>query len=244
MRRRFWPNSPPSRPLPTPTRKRITPPPLGSPPPRPTTSRPSWGFGGGSLCRPATTARVPCCWPARALSWPIISRTHSPSSTSARVPRRPPPPAPPPARRGEFYFNDASICFQGWQSCASCHSSDARVDGLNWDNLNDGMGNPKNAKSLLFAHQTPPSMWLGVRSNATVAVRAGIRNSLFTVQPAEVADAIDAYLKSLKPIPSPRLVPGRLSPGAERGRKLFSSEAVGCADCHKGALFKDLKLHT
>jgi YVTN family beta-propeller protein len=147
------------------------------------------------------------------------------------------------ARRGEFYFNDASICFQGWQSCASCHSSDARVDGLNWDNLNDGMGNPKNAKSLLFAHQTPPSMWLGVRSNATVAVRAGIRNSLFTVQPAEVADAIDAYLKSLKPIPSPRLVRGRLSPGAERGRKLFSSEAVGCADCHKGALFTDLKFH-
>ena len=77
-------------------------------------------------------------------------------------------------RKGELYFNDASICFQGWQSCASCHSSDARVDGLNWDNLNDGIGNPKNAKSLLLAHQTPPSMWLGVRSNAFVSVRAGI----------------------------------------------------------------------
>ena len=24
-------------------------------------------------------------------------------------------------RQGEFYFNDARICFQGWQSCASCH---------------------------------------------------------------------------------------------------------------------------
>lgn len=25
------------------------------------------------------------------------------------------------ARKGELYFNDASLCFQQWQSCASCH---------------------------------------------------------------------------------------------------------------------------
>jgi len=146
-------------------------------------------------------------------------------------------------RRGEFLFNDASICFQGWQSCSSCHSHDARVDGLNWDNLNDGIGNPKNAKSLLQAHLTPPSMWLGVRSNAHASVRAGIRNSLFTVQPEANAAAIDEYLKSLQPIPSPRLVKGRLSAAAERGRKVFHNDAVGCADCHRGKLFTDLKLH-
>lgn len=147
------------------------------------------------------------------------------------------------ARIGESHFNDATLCFQGWQACSSCHSHDARVDGLNWDNLNDGIGNPKNAKSLLLAHSTPPSMWLGVRSNACVAVRAGIRNSLFTVQPTEVAEAIDDYFKSLKPMPSPRLVKGRLSPAAERGKKLFFNEGVGCADCHKGALYTDLKFH-
>jgi YVTN family beta-propeller protein len=146
-------------------------------------------------------------------------------------------------RRGEFLFNDASICFQGWQSCSSCHSHDARVDGLNWDNLNDGIGNPKSGKSLLLAHQTAPSMWLGVRSNAYVAVRAGIRNSLFTVQPPEVANAVDAYLQSLKPMPSPRLVKGKHSPGAERGKKLFFSEAIGCADCHRGPLYTDQKFH-
>ncbi|MBI3853937.1 MAG: beta-propeller fold lactonase family protein [Verrucomicrobia bacterium] len=147
------------------------------------------------------------------------------------------------ARLGEFYFNDATICFQGWQACSSCHSHDARVDGMNWDNLNDGIGNPKSAKSLLFAHQTPPSMWLGVRSNAYVSVRAGIRFSLFTVQPPEVADAIDDYLKSLKPMPSPHLVKGKLSPAAERGKKLFFDEKVACADCHKGAFLTDMKLH-
>ena len=32
-------------------------------------------------------------------------------------------------RKGEQYFNDATLCFQKWQSCASCHP-DARADGL------------------------------------------------------------------------------------------------------------------
>ena len=146
-------------------------------------------------------------------------------------------------RRGELLFNDASICFQGWQSCSSCHSHDARVDGLNWDNLNDGMGNPKNSKSLLDAHRTPPSMWLGVRADASIAVRAGIRNSMFTVQPAEHAEALDDYLQSLQPIPSPRLVTGALSPAAQRGKELFASQAVGCANCHEGPSFTDQRFH-
>lgn len=148
-----------------------------------------------------------------------------------------------PERKGEFYFNDASICFQGWQSCASCHSSDARVDGMNWDNLNDGIGNPKNAKSLLLAFETAPAMWLSVREDASTAVRAGIKHSLFTVQPDEVAQSLDAYLKSLKPIPSPHLVNGKLSKAALRGKKLFEDEVVGCTECHKGKYFTDQKSH-
>jgi len=147
-------------------------------------------------------------------------------------------------RRGEFLFNDGSICFQGWQSCSSCHSDDARVDGLNWDNLNDGIGNPKSSKSLLYGHRTPPAMWSGVRSNAYLSVRTGIRNSLFTVQPPEVPLAIDAFMESLKPIPSPALVQGRLSAAAERGRLLFfNDDAVGCSPCHRGESYTDLKLH-
>ena len=147
-------------------------------------------------------------------------------------------------RRGEALFNDATLCFQGWQSCASCHSSDGRVDGLNWDNLNDGIGNPKNAKSLLYAHQTPPSMWLRVREDAATAVRAGIRFSMFTVRPEADAEALDEYLQSLDPIPSPRLVQGALSPAAQRGRKVFLARTTGCADCHRpNQFFTDLAAH-
>ncbi len=145
------------------------------------------------------------------------------------------------ARQGEFYFNDGGICFQGWQSCASCHPGNARVDALNWDLLNDGQGNPKNTKSLLLTFQTPPAMSLGVRETAQTAVRAGLRHILFTRQPPEVAQAIDEYVKSLQPVPSPHLKQGALSPPARRGKRLFESARAGCAECHPKNLFTDLR---
>jgi cytochrome c peroxidase len=142
-------------------------------------------------------------------------------------------------RRGEFYFHDASICLQGWQSCSTCHPGDARMDGLDWDLLNDGRNNPKNTKSLLFAHRTPPAMSLGVRDSAEDAVRAGIQHILFTRQPPSVAADMDAYLKSLRPVPSPHLERGRLSAAARRGQRVF--DRAGCADCHPPPLFTNLK---
>jgi DNA-binding beta-propeller fold protein YncE len=154
-----------------------------------------------------------------------------------------PPPEMDLARRGELAWNDATLCFQGWLSCSSCHSSDARVDGLNWDNLNDGIGNPKNAKSMILSFQTPPTTALGVRANAHVSVRSGIKNILFTTQPEEVAFALDAYLSNLKPMPSPHLVDGELSPAASRGQKLFESERIGCTDCHAPPLYTKMKAY-
>lgn len=144
-------------------------------------------------------------------------------------------------RLGEYFFNDASLCFQNWQSCASCHSEDARTDALNWDLLNDGIGNPKNVKSLLYAHVTPPAMITGIRASAEVAVRAGIKYIQFAVRPEADAEALDAYLKSLRPVPSPFLVDGKLSESALRGKALFASE--GCLDCHNGPYYTDMNLH-
>jgi len=145
------------------------------------------------------------------------------------------------ARRGEALFNDGTLCFQGWQSCASCHSSDARVDGLNWDLLNDGVGNPKNTHSLLLSHQTPPAMSQGVRETAAAAVRAGLHHILFNPAAEEAASALDEYLQSLQPLPSPSLQDGNLSPAARRGRRLFLSAKLGCANCHPEGLFTSLQ---
>lgn len=146
-------------------------------------------------------------------------------------------------RRGELLFNDATICRQHWQSCASCHP-DGRSDGLNWDLLNDGVGNPKNTKSMLLAHPTPPAMSEGVRLTAEAAVRSGLTHILYADRPEEEAVAIDAYLKSLRPMPSPHLVEGQLSPAAQRGKKLFESEQIGCQACHPAPLYTDLKVHS
>ena len=144
------------------------------------------------------------------------------------------------ARKGEMFFNDAAFCFQEWQSCASCHP-DGRTDGLNWDLLNDGIGNPKNTKNMLLCFQTPPSMSLGVRSNATMGVRAGLKFIQFSMRPEEDALAIDEYLTGMKPVPSPYLQKGRLSKAAQRGEKIFKQ--ANCTTCHPAPLYTDLRSH-
>ena len=142
---------------------------------------------------------------------------------------------------GEKFFNDANKCFQNWQSCNGCHPGDARMDGLNWDLMNDGIGNPKNCKSLLYSHVTPPSMISGIRASAELAVRMGFRLIQFYDINEESADCVDAYLKALRPVPSPFLVDGQLSKKAEEGRKVF--DKLKCGECHSGPYFTDMKMY-
>ena len=144
-------------------------------------------------------------------------------------------------RDGERIFYTAEICFQKWQSCASCHPG-ARTDGLNWDLLNDGAGNPKDVKSMVLAHITPPAMASGVRDSAEIGVRAGIQYILFAQPVEEDAVAIDSYLKMVRPVPSPFLVAGKLSESAERGRELFTGR-LSCTMCHPAPLYADLAYH-
>jgi cytochrome c peroxidase len=168
---------------------------------------------------------------------------------------------PPPERIGEQYFNDASLCRQQWQSCATCHP-DGRSDVMYWDLLNDGIGNTKNTKSLLMSMLTPPSMWRGVRKNAGVAVRAGFHHILFAEIRPDQAEAIEAYLLHMKTVPSPFLdasqietpkteqgcvkchAPGVrrgvLTPAALRGKTIFEGKA-GCVKCHPHPLFTTMQ---
>jgi DNA-binding beta-propeller fold protein YncE len=153
-----------------------------------------------------------------------------------------PQPAPDSVRHGEFVFHDGRHSFQNWLSCASCHP-DGRADGLNWDLLNDGIGTPKNARSLLWSHKTPPAMSLGVRANMEEATEKGFLFIQFREVEAGDLNAVRAYLRSMEPEPSPYLVNGQFSEKARKGKQIFEDPAVGCSACHPAPLFTSLKTY-
>ena len=144
------------------------------------------------------------------------------------------------SRMGDLFFNDARMCFQQWLSCATCHPA-TRSDNLNWDLVNDGICNPKQSKSMLFAHFTPPTMITGVRKDAETCVRAGLIYIQFVERSEEDAQCVDEFMKRLLPVPSPHAPQGELSEQALDGQILF--ETAGCSKCHKGEYFTDMKFH-
>ena len=81
----------------------------------------------------------------------------------------------------------------------------------------------------------------GIRESAELAVRKGFTLIQFFDIDEESADCVDAYLKALRPVPSPYLVDGKLSKKAEAGHKVF--EKLNCNRCHNGPYFTDLKMH-
>ncbi len=144
-------------------------------------------------------------------------------------------------RLGETLWYDATKCYQNWEACASCHP-DGRVDGFNWDNLNDGIGNPKSAVSMTYTHRCPPVMTTGIRADAETAVRAGMKFIQFNTMSEESVRAIDEYLKSMLPEQSPELnLDGTLNEVAAEGEALF--QQYGCTVCHPAPLYTDLAFH-
>ena len=93
-----------------------------------------------------------------------------------------------PVRMGEMHFNDATLCYQGWQSCASCHV-DGRDDGLTWDfpNSGGGLGHTEETVDLSRLARIAPHR---VSNSFPVS-------HLFAV-PDDVATAVEAYLLSLR----------------------------------------------
>jgi len=145
-------------------------------------------------------------------------------------------------RMGEMAFNDATFCYQDWQSCSSCHP-DVRSDGTNWDLLNDGIGNPKQSRSLLYTHKTSPVMITGVRGSAEIAIQNGFAHIQFHQVTPEREAAVNEYLKSVKPIPSPYLKKdGSLTEAAKRGKEIFNGKA-NCVQCHMPPYYGDRSKH-
>jgi DNA-binding beta-propeller fold protein YncE len=153
-------------------------------------------------------------------------------------------PAEDQTRKGERFYNSGKNCYQHWLSCATCHEG-GRMDALNWDLLNDGQGNPKNARSHVLSALTPPTNITGCREDARVSARAGYKNIEF--QEASETDIVEPtynYIQSITPEPSPYLgADGQLTPDAVEGKKIFESSEVGCSGCHRPPLFTDQQRH-
>ncbi|MBN1575667.1 MAG: hypothetical protein JW913_03895 [Chitinispirillaceae bacterium] len=143
-------------------------------------------------------------------------------------------------RNGENNFFDASLCFQKWQSCHSCHPF-TRPDALNWILGGGAVVAPKNAKSMLYSWWTPPTTWTGRRGHAQQSIVAGIELEQFRIPTRDLAAPLDTFYMNLKPMMSPYLVKGRLSEAAKRGKAIYcNSEKVDCSKCHPLPLTSDL----
>ena len=96
--------------------------------------------------------------------------------------------------------------------------------------MNDGIGNPKQSKSLYLSGVTPPTMITGIRKSMQHCNRAGFRHIQFCSISEEDALCIDAYVMAMKPQISP-YARKQNAAAIARGKELF--EQAECARCHR-----------
>lgn len=142
-----------------------------------------------------------------------------------------------PEQRGEMLFYDASLSFEGWYSCHSCHS-DGHTNGRLNDNLTDGsFGTPKRVLTLLGSKDTAPYAWNGKLAELDAQIHNSLTSTMQGPTPVKerVRDLV-AYLHTLPPPPSVEKARGTAdAKQIERGRHLFDSHK--CASCHEAPSF-------
>jgi hypothetical protein len=166
--------------------------------------------------------------------------------------------------RGKILFNTANapMSARRWVACASCHP-DGHSDGRVWQQP-EGL---RRAPALFGLAHTHPLHWSADRDEVQ-DFEYTIRSKLMrgtgllrgTIKPkvgyhpveleektagrSKDLDALAIYCNSFDfTTLSPHiLAPGKLTPAAERGKRLFFSKDVGCASCHGGPYYTDSRL--
>jgi cytochrome c peroxidase len=165
--------------------------------------------------------------------------------------------------RGKILFSSAlpPLSARRWVACASCHP-DGLSDGRVWQNPE---GLRKTPPLFGLAH-THPLHWSADRDEVQdfeYTIRSPLMRGSGLVRgpvrpkqgfhPIELEetmsgrsedlDALAVYTNSFEFTLSPHIpAPGKLSAAAERGKALFFSKEVGCADCHRGPYYTDSRL--
>ncbi|MCO6458505.1 MAG: c-type cytochrome [Pirellulaceae bacterium] len=149
------------------------------------------------------------------------------------------------ARRGEAIFYDARRSLDQWYSCHSCHY-EAGSNAVTMDTNNDGSSRTfKTVLPLFGLTSTAPWTWHGWQEDLDDAMHKSLTSTMLGPEPsAEDKAALIAYLGSLQPPPNPRRdASGRLTPAAERGKRVFEGSRAACASCHAGPHFTDGQVH-
>jgi DNA-binding beta-propeller fold protein YncE len=167
--------------------------------------------------------------------------------------------------RGKILFNTANqpMSSRRWVACASCHP-DGLHDGRVWQ---QGEGLRKTTAFFGMAH-THPLHWSADRDEVQdfeYTIRSKLMQGIGFVKgsmktkvgfhkieleektsgKSKDLDAIALYCNSLEYPLSPHVAaPGKLTEAAERGKKLFHRNDVGCATCHSGPYYTDSRLQT
>jgi YVTN family beta-propeller protein len=173
------------------------------------------------------------------------------------------PPKSPEWVRGKILFSTANrpLTTMRWIACASCHP-DGHNDGRVWHNP-EGL---RKTQALFGVAHTHPLHWSADRDEVqdfeyTIRGRLMQGSGLLdgSLKPKEGfhpieleedlagrsknLDALAVYCNSFEFTLSPHIpAPGKLSPQAMRGKALFESAAVGCANCHSGPYYTDSSL--
>ena len=180
------------------------------------------------------------------------------------------PPKSPEWVRGKILFSTSRppMTARRWVACSSCHP-DGHHDARVWQNPE---GKRKTTALFGLAH-THPLHWSADRDEVQdfeYTIRSQLMQGAGLLRgpikpkepfkPTELdehlagrskdLDALAIYCNSFEFTLSPHiLAPGKLTAAAERGKQLFFSQQVGCANCHSGpystdsSLKKPFKLH-
>src|SRR5205085_1770727 len=149
-----------------------------------------------------------------------------------------------------------------WVACSSCHP-DGHHDGRTWQNP-EGL---RKTTALFGVAHTHPLHWSADRDEVqdfeytirSPLMRGGglLKGPMKTkrgFEPVELEEKTSGRSKDLDALAiytnsfefttlSPHVAaPGKLTPAAERGKRLFMSKEVGCATCHTGPYYTDSTL--
>jgi YVTN family beta-propeller protein len=174
------------------------------------------------------------------------------------------PPKTPEWVEGKILFNTAKppLTSRRWVACSSCHPDghhDGRVwqqpEGLRKTTALFGMAHTHplhfsadrdEVQDFEFTIRSPLMQGAGLAKGYALKSKVAFNKVELEVKTSGQSKALDAmaiYSNSFDFVLSPHIpAPGKLSAAAERGKTLFFSKELGCAQCHSGPYFSDSSL--